>query len=186
MLCCIGCSSFAACGRTHCPGFPEHLSDYNIYKTGDTLSFVNQHNDVLSFRVWSTSFTKKSSYGMFCGCECSDPQSLSSATTLSLAFSLLWTINAGIYGSKPCIHFRLDGYSWNSGAFSKASFLYLYDETGKDPFDPKNSALFGDTIIIEDNSQLINRVIAVKGKGITGFHDQVNDFQWKSINKNNQ
>ena len=171
----------SANGDTKCPGFPEYLIDYFPYHKGDTISFVNQYNDTLSFGVGLLSVTKEWSYGRDCKCDCGSPNAVLQAPTLSTGFSLFWEISAGNKYVKPFVRFELGSYYWDSGVFSKQSCLYFYDETGKDPFDRQNSTFFGDTVIIEDKSQLISRVTAVKGKGITGFSDQIQNFQWKSI-----
>ena len=66
-----------------------------------------------------------------------------------------------------------------------ASSFRKYDETSKDPYNPKNSAFFGETVMFDMPTiigQPISMVTIVKGKGITEFYDQHNDFQWKSIN----
>ena len=148
------------------------------YKTGDTLSFVNQHNDTLSFRVDFIQVTNEHTTK----CCCSDhPNATLEASTLPWSFYLYWRVSADDKYSNPFINFELTNYFWDSGNFKRQSNLYFYDETGKNPFDPNNNALFGETVIIEDESQLISRVTAVKGKGITGFSDQVQNFQWESI-----
>jgi len=179
-FCCIGCLLLTSCERTYCPAFPEHLIGYCPYKIGDTLSFVNQHNDTLSFCVEKGGATKEWSYGSNCKCSCGSPSASIHAPTLSRNFSLFWEITVTGYAA-PFIKFELNSYNWDSGALYKGCLLYLYDETGRDPFDPKNSTFFGDTVIIEDKGQLISRVTAINGKGITGFYDQINNFQWKSI-----
>ena len=180
ILCCISCVFLVSCGRIDCPGFPGHLLAYCPYNIGDTLSFVNQHNDTLSFCVERGGATKEWSYRSNCKCSCGTPSASIMAPTLSHDFSLFWEVHVGGY-YKTRIKFELNSYFWDSGSLPKESRLYFYDETGSDPFDPKNSVLFGDTVIIEDKSQLISRVTAVQGKGITDFFDQINNFQWKSI-----
>ena len=180
---CIGCLCLLSCGKTHCPAFPEHLLDYSPYSIGDTLIFVNQHNDSLIFCVHEFFITQKSSFGLGCGCDCENPSAELQAHTLPIGSSLKWHISAGDNHSKPFIRFILTVYPWDDGTFDKWNFLVYFNETGKNPFDSQNSSLFGDTVIIKDDTQLINRVTAVKGEGIIGFSDQVNHFQWKSIKK---
>ena len=181
-LCCISCLLLTSCGKTHCPAFPEHLVDYFPYNKGDSLSFVNQHNDTLSFCVERGGATKKWSFGSNCKCECDTPSAFLFAIQITKPkwTSIETKISVGGY-EKPYISFTLgNGYlDMTTKGYNR---LTLFEDTGKDPFDPKNSALFGETVIIEDNDLQISRVVIVKGKGITEFYDQKYDFHWKSIN----
>jgi len=183
---CIYILLLTSCSKIHCPGFPEHLSDYFPYRRGDTLSFINQNYDTLSFRIEIIEMTQEWSYGWNCKCFCVPP---------SLFFYLhqvtdpRWTgmylkIEAGNKYNKPCIQFELgDGYF--DGETLTSSFLDLYDETGKNPFDPQNNALFGDTTILKPHfkDQKICSVTIVFGMGITDFYDQKHVFQWEIIKK---
>ena len=201
----IGCFLTASCGK-NCPGFPEHLVDYFPYREGDVFSFVNQHNDTLSFWVRESWMSKErtlrpSSKSDGCGSPCSSFTALR-LISKSLAEELGYVhqeeidgliistavLSGGIQiayddGGKTFIAFSIIDSYWDFDYGNGLLGLSLYDETGKDPFNPENSALFGETVIIEDESQQINKVIIVKGKGITGFYDKKHDFHWKSINK---
>ena len=97
-----------------------------------------------------------------------------------IAAVALCVVLAGNNDSKPIIEIRISNGYWDysSNGISKLSF---FDETGKNPFDPENSALFGETVVIEDESKNISAVTIVKGKGITGFYDQKHNYQWISI-----
>lgn len=178
--------SISSCGKTYCPAFPEHLVDYFPYKRGDTLLFINQHNDSLLFNVSALGKAEESSFeGLLCKCAC--PLNELFFTAIQMPDS--WTeikgfISADKY-TKPFISFELhDGY------FDKTtmtnSFLVLYEGNGKDPFDPKNKNLFGEVVVIENLKNQISRVVIVKGKGITEFYDQVYNFQWKNIKLTNK
>ena len=184
-FCLIGCLFITSCGKTYCPGFPEHLADYNPYKVGDTLSFVNQYNDTLSFRVLSADKIEEWSYNWNCKCECGEPFVVFDAPQITKP---QWTgVKVDIYAAgnkykKSHISFELgDGYL--DGITVTKSKLRFYEEIGKDPFDPQNSVLFGETVILENSEMQISRAVIVRGKGITEFYDQKYDFHWKIINK---
>ena len=172
--------SFISCGKTHCPAFPEHLTGYMPYKQGDTLLFINQHDDSLSLFAGVIEKTEEWSYGFNCKCDCGAPYAFFSSTDLQSKFSLRWTISAGDKYKKPFICFELDNCYWGLETL-ESSYLYFYEESGKDPFNPKNSALFGETVILENDKQQISRVTAENGIGITGFYDQIQNLNWESI-----
>ena len=177
-LCWVTCFFLTSCGKINCPAFPEHLVDYLPYKTGDTLSFVNQNNDTISFRV-NLVHKDREYTAEKCGkCGgCDNPFYRIATSTFAIYV---------VIAKKSYIRIEISGFYWDGVAkSSKSSILYTYDETGKDPFDYKNSALFGESVILdilEDNNQPISRATIVKGKGITEFYDRKNNFQWKSIN----
>ena len=171
-FCFVGSMLFTSC-ETHCPGFPEHLTDYFPYQMRDTLTFVNQHNDTLSFCIGSIYKSEEWSYGLFCKCDCGDAMYLFTASDKQLAFSLHGRISAGTAYYKPYLNFELGNNYWGLASL-ETSNLYFYDEFGK-------NSLFGETIVIEDKSQQISKVTIFKGKGITNFYDQKHNFQWISI-----
>jgi hypothetical protein len=170
--------------KENCPGFPSHLLDYFPYKQGDILSFNNQYIDTVSFQVLSIYVTKKHSISTCGACACQTPFVFFKTTQISNSNlrAMDMEISAEHQYAKPYIRFALSsGYFDGESMFT--SLLYFYEETGKDPFDTKNSALFGETVIIENEIQQISKVTIVKGMGVTEFYDQKYDFQWKSINK---
>ena len=175
-LCCICWLLLASCERTYCPAFPEHLVDYFPYNIGDSLLFINQYNDSVSFILFTIAKTEAHSFGNRCDCACDN--------LYGFAASNNWTHIRGkiTIDAKPEFFFELGNGYWDRTTLSD-SFMYLYEETGKDPFDPKNNALFGETVILHDSETQIARVVIVKGKGITEFYDQKYNFQWISINK---
>jgi len=205
---CIGILFLSSCGRIHCPGFPDHLKDYLPYKKGEIFSFVNQNNDTLSFWISDANISKKHTMERDNDCNdcCASPGSSFTAHRLlskSLAkeLGIVYEKEAGggligycqgsmsiacdcQDGSNTSIRFEIVDYYWDldytSPGKSKFSLLEL---SGKDPYDPNNSSLFGEIVVIEDEMQNINKVTIVKGKGITGFYDQKHDFQWRIIKK---
>ena len=171
-FCCIGFCFFTSCWK-HCLGFPKHLIDYFPYKKDDTLSFVNQHNDTLLFLMSSFSVSKEHR-GSTCGkCACDPPALIFDAIDVD---------------KKWAKRIRGEIYIWSDKSTIMSDFwgskLTYYEKTDKNPFDSKNSAFFGETVIIENNYGQISRVTIVKGKGITNFYDQESDFQWESIKNN--
>ena len=208
IFCCLGCLFIASCGKK-CPGFPTHLVDYFPYREGDVFSFVNQHNDTLSFWVRESWVSKEHTLSYFnkCGNCCGSPNTSFVALRLiskSLAAELgiahdkevggLVISSAVLSGGMQVIYDDsgqttirveiLDSY-WDfdyTNALGLLEFSF-YDESGKDPFDKKNDALFGETVIIEDELKQISSITIVKSKGITGFYDKKHDFKWKSIKK---
>lgn len=176
IISCMGFLFIPGC-KVDCPAFPEHLADYFPYRTNDTLLFVNQNNDSVLFVVYIIEKAKEHSFGRRCKCEC-DSRFYFKAHVNN------WTFlegNIGVY-SKPEIYVDFgDGY-WDI-ATTTNSFLSFYEETGKNPFDSKNSFLFGEIIILENSENQISRVMIMKGKGIMEFYDQRDSFHWKSINK---
>ena len=184
-LCCIlGSLLFLASCKEDCPEFPEHIIDYFPYQTGDTLSFVNQFNDTISFWVSRAETTRptQQSVSRCSKCECDLPQ--------------IWVYGSGHHqsyigmeitvGKNPYLHFSLSDKYWDGVAKTASSlWKWKYDESGKNLVDTKNSTLFGETVNVDDPefaNQQISKVIIVKGKGITEFFDQKFNFQWNSIN----
>jgi hypothetical protein len=171
---------FSSC-KEHCPGFPEHLVDYFPYKKGETLSFVNQHDDIVCFRVSNVNVNEERSKSSCGKCSCGTYRTyyeIIPVTEQQCMQGIQITVSVG--GTKPYIFLNL----FNCYPLKTSTFIFE-EETGKNPFDPKNSALFGDSIVIVDENQLISKVIIVKGKGITVFYDQVQDCQWENIEINN-
>ena len=178
-LCCICCTLLVSCKDIECTGFPKHLLDYFPYQIDDTLSFVNQHNDTLSFLLNDKFITEDWSYEYWSDCTCDGPFSHFGAIQITepkYTTSLRIVISVGSKYTKPYITFEFD-----DDTTLKSSYLYFYDDTGKDAFDPKNSLLFGETVIIENMEMQISQVIIIWGKGITEFFDQKHNFQWISI-----
>ena len=192
-LCCICYLLLNSCERKiYCPAFPEHLIDYFPYHKGDTLSFVNQNKDTLSFLVSDIEKSEEVSESepMCSKCGCGPP----TYSVEAYSYDRLTHIIMYIWlGADPYILFnfnqRLGLDDWYLDLVTAtSSTLVFYDKTGKDPLNPKNSALFGETVILdryelpEYDDRLISMATIVKGKGITDFFDLKNNFQWKSIN----
>jgi len=199
-MCCIGYLLLNSCGRIHCPGFPEYLADYYPYKKNDIFSFVNQNNDTLYFWVRETSKFKDTRQYI-----CDSPESSFIAHRLiskSLAIELGYiamdeaggliissVILSGVIrlfsdnNEKSYIGFGTTDNYWDFKDQVGSSSLLFFDQTGKDPFDPQNIALFGDSVIFENPDIQISRALIVKGEGITDFYDQKHDFHWKKIKK---
>ena len=174
---CVCCLCATSC-KEHCPGFPEHLKDYYPYKTGDSLLFVNQYNDTLLFIMHNTYMVEERHTQKCGGCHCENPSFYFYGST-----GMQGIISAGDKNFKPSISFMLpNGYLDKKNL--ETSYLITYDTNLKDPYDPKNNFLFGETVILEDKNKQISRVTIVKGNGITEFYDQKYDFFWKNIENN--
>ena len=206
-LCSIGCWFLSSCGRIECPGFPEHLVDYFPYKTGNILSFVNQENDTLTFWIREFAISKEHTLPYSLKATCSDLFECSFIALRLISESLAdevgiihqdggqvissEIIHAGISvysenrDNKNSIWFSISDSYWDFDYIDTAGIIDLIstEESGKNPFDIQNGALFGETVILEDAYKLISRVVITKGKGITEFFDQKHNFQWKSIKK---
>ena len=211
ILCCVSCLFLTSCKKTHCPGFPEHLLDYFPYQNGEIFSFENQHNDTLSFWVREIMVSKKRilSYnrcGKCGGGNCDNPWfsfiahcliSKSRADEMGISFievingKLITneTLNGAIgvaYDNREKSYITIsipDAYCDFDYTYFRGGSSYVLEESGKDFFDPKNSTIFGDTVIFENSENQISHVVIVKGKGITEFYDQKYDFQWKITQK---
>jgi len=177
-LCCLCCLFLASCGRTYCPAFPEHLIDYLPYKTGDTLSFVNQYNDTLSFYVDGTGMLKEYSEPKCGKCKCGPPY-------FSVSLEGGWLEFVIGYASSIFINISLDECYFTNQVtcYLTTGNLETYFEYIKDWQNPKNGPLFGDTITVESSHSPITQAVIVWKKGITEFYDQKYNFQWKSIKK---
>ena len=181
-LCCINCLFLASCGRTHCPAFPEYLVDYFPYKTDDILSFVNQYDDTVSFRIREVIVSKKYTEDACGKCKCESPYYKFYAHCLKNDALLSENM---IFGYKSNISLEISNYYWDSGQANStgSSVFTIFTKYEENPYNLPNIALFGETIIHENSDQQIFRLEIVKGKGITEFYDQKYDFQWKSIKK---
>jgi len=182
-FCFITCCVLDSCNeKKDCSGFPEHLADYYPYKAGETLSFVNQHDDTVSFRVGGVDMTMNHSIEKCGKCACEPPAFYFGATESNQESGFEGTISLWGYPANPCITFKISNNYWNPD-FEYSSILIFVKETEKDPLDTKNNALFGETVIIEDENQQVSKVTIIKGKGVTEFYDQKHDFHWKNIKK---
>jgi len=207
LICCIFLTNCNDSVREVCPGFPEHLIDYFPYKKREILSFVNQNSDTLYFWVDEVSSSSKNNLKKCEKCSCTPPWyyfrarrliSKSFADELGLVSievggliytdaTLIGFINLCIPYENDHIGVSMDEYYWDFDySINNRPTIdgRYYDETKKDPLDPKNSAFFGDTVIIENSrNDLISRVVIFKNKGIIEIFDPYHNFQWKSIKK---
>lgn len=192
-LCCVFCIFLTCCESEEtkdCPGFSLSVSEYYPYNKGDNLLFVNQHNDTISFLVNMIHVTEKhvivtKTGRKYCTCACENP-----------AFELnAMYLNCIIYASETGdfpdtrIEFSLKNSYWENSVLSKemmeryGNYSFLEKRIENYPYDITNSAIFGETVILERPNQQISRVEIVKGKGIIEFYDQGYNFHWKSIKK---
>ena len=181
-LCCINCLIFTSCMK-HCRSFPEHLVDYFPYNRGDTLCFVNQNKDTLSFLVSEFSKTEESSESRCGTCDCEVPTY--SIDTYNREHQINMDVSIQLYRI-PRITFVFRKLSGMVGSPDQVSVLEFYDKTCKNPFDAKNSTLFGDTVIVNIplyGDQEIDEATIVKGKGIMSFHDRKKNIRWENIKK---
>ena len=167
---CLSSLLLTACGERYCSGFPEHLTDYFPYKMGDKLSFVNQQGDTTSFNIRIVA--SEEYYESKCGkCACGPPNLTCFMSNIDGLYpEMMGYISAGSYQSY--FVFKLDG-----------NLMGNIGLLGKDAFDIKNNAMFGETVVVENERFIISKVTIVKSKGITDFYDQIDNLQWKSINK---
>ena len=172
------CLFFASCER-YCHGFPEHLANYLPYKKGYTLSFVNQFNDTVSFRVNEIDMQKEHAIPKCGKCECKEPFFAVYADNLNC------TISVGLELGEPYINFILDNLYFGDKISNNElpySELRANIRNFKGKYNPQNGPIFGETVTLEGSSQ-ISKVLIVWGIGVIEFYDQKHDFQWKSINK---
>ena len=169
----LGILFLSSCGRTHCPGFPEYLFTYLPYKKGDTLSFVNQHNDTVSFRVNGIGWQGEHSISKCGKCECKSPEFVMNADYLYCIISpkdIVFGLHKSYLG---------DEVSDNEVYYSQLISYFGYIEDWQ---NPNNGPIFGETVTLENEFSKISKVLIVWEKGITEFYDQKYDFQWKNIN----
>jgi len=182
----VGFLCLTSCGKIHCPGFPEHLLGYLPYKIGDTLTFVNQHDDTVSFRVRRTEVETEHTVKSCGECACGYPYFSFVTEGCKDSFkggidivnkqtkSILWI------QIQNCYFDNGDGlFQNNDGYRTKGSDFRT--ETDKNSFDKNNNAIFGTYVIFEDDNYQINKLIIIKGIGIVEFYDQKYNFQWKNI-----
>jgi len=175
------------CGETHCPAFPDYLADYYPYQKGDTLLFVNQNHDTISFTVIEASSSKEYFQKYCAKCMCNPPTFLFRASLTNQCTHMQGVIYAGHKASMSTsrIEFDLGNCYFDATTFTSSS-LILDIGREKDPFDSKNNALFGETVVLknlENTDKQISRVVIVKGKGIVEFYDQKYNFLWECIRK---
>jgi len=184
---CMFCVFLISCEKEKtkdCPGFPPDVAEYFPYHSSDSLIFVNQHNDTISFHVNTIQITEKHTITTkvgrkFCECACMDPVFNFDANY----------INCSIYSSEKGdfpetkITFTLENSYWNNSVSSEEKYSVLGKKIEKYSDDITNSAIFGDTVRLTNNGQQISHTVIVWGEGIIEFYDQKNDFQWKSIKK---
>jgi hypothetical protein len=152
-----------SCKQEECPAFPEHLIDYYPYKVGDTLKFANQNKDTISYYIGEFNISPKHTstrYGI-----CGSPELNFRASQKHFIGNIsIGRINMEI------------GPSYGIHALADAN---------KDPFNPKDSLLFGKTVILEPaphNKKNIDYVKVIKGEGIVEFFDNETNYLWKKIN----
>jgi hypothetical protein len=169
------------CQKRNCLGFPEHLVGYYPYAKEDILQFTNPQNDTLSFLIENSWKTEAQSYRCE-KCACDYP-SLNFYTGYDRNYTTKdsFYINGNILlqnGNSilSCLFYQVRHVNGGEDYFSKT-------ETTLDAFNPNNPALFGDTVVlIKENAIRINRVVIVKGVGITEFFDTERNCLWTKIN----
>jgi hypothetical protein len=168
------------CGGTQdCPGFPEYLADYYPYKEGDILKFENSNSDTIVYIVRSVYIVTKHFIDAGCSkggcstCDCNLP---------SLYFSAGDPIFDGLLTGEIVA-------TPNQGHLSVSvvpnNYLIAYANEGKDPFNPKDSLLFGKIVILEPpphSLENISYVKVIKGEGIVEFFDTETNYLWKKAN----
>ena len=178
-LCCMSYLFFCACEETYCPAFPDHLIDYYPYKVGDVLKFENQNNDTISFYVngvkaTTQHFVYQRWFSKCCSCE--GPRLVFSAGDGVYDGALTGLI--AIYSStRSQWHIRME-------LFGDYAIAYA-DQDKEDPFNPKDSLLFGKIVTLKPHShnlRTISYATIVKGEGIVEFFDTKTNYLWKKIN----
>ena len=156
--------------KKYCPGFPDNLLNYFPYQIGDTLWFLNQHHDTVSYRI-DKYWASEQHYERKCGkCDCSPALHFDTDRRHGTMIGDL--TSRKLYLQISC------NFSYVPGEFTSGEYEIIADNN-----IPDLSAIFGDTVKFENNNQQISKLVIIKGKGITEFYDQKNNFQWKSINK---
>jgi len=174
-LFCVGCIFFASCKRENCPGFPEQLADYFPHKNGDTLMYVNQNSDTISFIVRET-YKVEESYIDNMGCQkCACGQPFISFRAYLGRASMKGYLSSGYNNYNPRISFYLDYEYLDKDSYGQTKHCYLVKEKGSE------KTFFSETIVISDYNQQIVSVILEKGKGFVEFYDKKNNFHWKRI-----
>jgi len=157
---------FCSCGQD-CPSFPEHLKDYYPYKVGDSICFVNQYGDSNIYYVNRVTATQAYTDCYHCECGCAlefDAKNKFSADN-NLSGSIL--ILGGTSGATINLYIYYDP-------------LYVRSLPEKNSFNPKDSLLFGKTVIFEKMGARFPRAVVEKGKGIIELYDAENDFLWQT------
>ena len=151
--------------KEDCPAFPKHLIDYYPYKTGDILKFENSNNDTIEYIVRGISITEKHSIDGGCSkCACEGPLLYFLAEDMNYD-----SINGEIIGGIINLNIHYN-------------YLVAYANKNKDFFNPKDSLLFGKTVILEPlphNQGNISYAKVIKGEGIVEFFDTDNNWLWK-------
>jgi hypothetical protein len=163
-----------SCKQEECPAFPEHLVDYYPYKVGDMLRFVNQNNDTISDYVKTVIITEnhQKPNGWKDNHACNGPY-LYFSTSNGLFVGDIWV------NSFEPHYIDIEINSSNS-----INYLRAQADANKDPFNPKDSLLFGKTVILKPfphNHKNIDYVKIIKGKGVVEFFDNVDSLLWKKI-----
>ena len=166
---CIFCVFLTCCKKTKdCPGFPPDVAEYFPYHLSDSLIFVNQHNDTISFNVISFSITEKQTI-VYNPRKCDKQE-------CTCPF-----INLYFYAESANHRIQV-----NFNIFSKENNAYLTIYFDKISFNKTLTLveLNGNTIeILKNSEKQIYKLVIVCGEGITEIYDPINNLQWKSIKK---
>ncbi|MEA3443905.1 MAG: hypothetical protein U9R19_04180 [Bacteroidota bacterium] len=162
----------SGCKQTHCPGFPDYLLDYLPYSEGDVLLFKNSNSDTLSLEIthsWaSDSYSYKWNEKGACEAGNVIRTGLNEKHNLKLEGTVL------LY-PKPSAMLLIDFYN-------NDYFCLIIDDI--DPFKKENEYIFGDTIIMENETTVASRIpeiMIVKGVGIIYFVDKQEECAWVLI-----
>jgi hypothetical protein len=162
--------------KIDCPAFPPELARYYFpYVEGSVLSFHNEQNDTLVLSIQNTNITKEFSFTRNCKCECGALFSFQTNNANQYNIEIGGGISIGgnrdyskdIYTGMRC-------YIHKSNISSDG--FYIENNT-IDPFTTEDYAIFGDTLIMENNQQ---KLTIIKGKGITEWTTQDGEV-WRLI-----
>ena len=166
---------FTAC-KTHCPGFPKELLVYFPYRYNDTLNFINQSNDTMTFYVSQLFLDEEYSFGPRCKCAC------------GIETYFEWVAEGYDKDTNYIVpRYYIDGTisANNANAFEEISVRMTFKGSKGSEFvyTPGSLSTIFDLnlITLKDRGCDTCYLIVEKNVGITEFHDVLTNNTWNKI-----
>ncbi len=164
---------FSGCGRVHCPPFPEELTGYLPYKSGETIRFTNG-TDTTGFTVDQFEVTKAYSFSKQCDCACEWDGRIQTNEDDILNISMQYSV----LSSDTTFYFTI---TYDGQTSEKKSIPYAA-RTGSysDSFSETN---YPDVFVFDfpDPRGPVSKAIIANGYGIIRLFEKNNGSVWRLV-----